>query len=158
MMTSDSEDESAASSTSIGEGVCNWCAFVGKLAKNKPYCESCRIKAFRECTRCRRPLPNENYFKTNPNRCNACEKKYQKELKGKRLHSDDEGKPKPPAKKARGKAAIRKAPAKTPRGKHTPIEDDLCQCEHAIRARFLKAQPAQLGFSDRKIGFIPVFI
>ena len=34
----------------------------------------------------------------------------------------------------------------------------LCNCDHAIRARFLSSQPFELGFMDRKVGFIPIFM
>lgn len=176
MVSSGSEDNDSSSGTdavSGSEGVCNWCSTAGKLVKNKPYCSSCQERAFRECVRCKRPLPSEKYFSLNPHRCNACERKLVKEQeKRKRVSegSDDEGdiaplisSPKKPAKtvrapKKRGRPAGGKGSGRAAKTKQQQ-QLQQCQCEHAVRARLLQAPPSALGsFVDRKIGYIPIFL
>lgn len=46
--------------------------------RNKPYCEDCESKCYRECVTCHKPYPSERYFLMSETRCNSCQKRHQK--------------------------------------------------------------------------------
>ena len=62
------------------ERKCNWCGIEFFTSpKQAYYCTTCKEGCFRECKRCHRPLPDKKYFKLDDKRCNACQRKYNKE-------------------------------------------------------------------------------
>ena len=58
---------------------CIWCGTKFSLITGKPYCHDCSKLCRIECKRCHRPFPNKKYFTMNPERCNSCQRKYNKE-------------------------------------------------------------------------------
>lgn len=62
------------------EGQCNWCGDMTLLVKSKPYCYDCQEKMYQECIRCKRPFTEAASFTDDLERCNACQKKYLKEV------------------------------------------------------------------------------
>lgn len=61
---------------------CNWCCKMHWCEKNKYYCSDCGQKCFRECKRCHKPFPNENYFICHSKHCNACYAQLRKQKNG----------------------------------------------------------------------------
>ena len=55
---------------------CCWCSKYVELVANKSYCLKCEENMYKECRRCKRPLPTADYFKLNEIRCNACHRRY----------------------------------------------------------------------------------
>jgi hypothetical protein len=168
---SSSGSVSTTGGTSDSEAVvitCNWCGIAGRLMKGKPYCSRCHEKCFRECVRCHRPLPHESYFKQSDVRCNACHCKYLRERKRRQDTnlSSDKNKKKPSSNKTdlpvgplhkirRGRPP---SGAVTKQKARQLAATSLCQCEDAVRQRLLSGQATDLGFQQRKIGYIPIFM
>ena len=70
-----------------GNKSCNWCFTPSvPLVTGKNYCSVCAHYCFKECKRCRWPLPSADFFSLSKERCNTCQKKYLKEV-NKRLKS-----------------------------------------------------------------------
>lgn len=79
-MNTDSEEEHILTDFQGGKrSCCSWCKQVSSLLPNKSYCVGCKSNMFRECVRCHLPFPDEKYFQAGGNRCNSCQKKYEKE-------------------------------------------------------------------------------
>ena len=78
MASSDSETEIITSFKEVNKA-CSWCKEYTKLKSGKSYCNECASKMHKECSRCRLPYPEVKYFTIDPNRCNACQLKLEKE-------------------------------------------------------------------------------
>jgi hypothetical protein len=76
---SDSDDLQASSTKLVSHKTCVWCKGFKQLLPTKPYCSDCCGKMYRECSRCHIPYPEAKFFVENERRCNACQKKLQKE-------------------------------------------------------------------------------
>ena len=57
---------------------CNWCRGVKPLVQGKNFCADCAVRG-RECAYCHRPMPSK-YYGLDFRRCNACYRKYQRQL------------------------------------------------------------------------------
>ena len=67
---------------------CNWCHIMIQTSpKQMYYCDDCKEKCFRECRRCHRPFREEKYFELDAKRCNACQRKYLREIETGQWHS-----------------------------------------------------------------------
>ena len=78
MTSSESESDTLTSFKDITK-VCAWCKEYSKLKNGKPYCQECASKMYKECSRCHLPYPEMKHFVRDPNRCNACQLKLEKE-------------------------------------------------------------------------------
>ena len=73
--TADSDSESGPAKT---QKPCNHCNRLNNLVKDKPYCQLCDEKCYRECKTCHRPHDSKDLYTLDPKfqKCNVCWNKY----------------------------------------------------------------------------------
>ena len=165
---------------------CIWCSStLQRLEEGKPYCIQCAENCFRECKRCHRPFDDSKYFLLDKDRCNACQRKYSKE-KMSETDCDNESYisdssisvsnlPIPPTKKLKltkpkkqidkekedkSLSKVQKAKPKTKR-KRTPktsAKSEHFDADTIIKELVGERAKVKTVLSNRKVGFIPVFI